>query len=142
MPLRGERGARRDPAAVWEALHEQATRAAGTTVLNGLSAHGEFALCVRLPGVTPYWQPDGWFLLSRDCASWARVTAGHTYRYGARDLLGEAETAVAWWHAEDCPRLFDFGVTVAPGRQEIWLREPAHIVGRLAEPALPPEDGG
>ncbi|WP_326595643.1 methyltransferase domain-containing protein [Streptomyces sp. NBC_01803] len=135
MPVRGQRAERLDVRAVWAATRQEAVRTGTDLDLNDLDAHGEFALNVRLPGVGCYRQEadGGWFFLSEDSGSWARLSGMAAFRYGSRDLLAEVATAAEWWRANDRPKLFDFGLTVTKDQQHIWLRSPQHIVASERE---------
>jgi hypothetical protein len=65
-----------------------------------------------------------------DSGSWARceVTLGATShpvaQHGPRRLWEEAEEAHTWWTEHDKPELDRFGLTVAPGKEWVWLDQP------------------
>ncbi|MEU1147434.1 hypothetical protein ACFYO9_10360 [Streptomyces sp. NPDC005863] len=40
-------------------------------------------------------------------------------------LWGEVEQSLALWHAAGAPTATEFGVSVEPGRQRIWLENAA-----------------
>lgn len=134
MPVRGQRVARPDVAAVWEATRDRAERLPTAPDLSDLDAHGRFALGVRLPGVACLAQPGGWFLLAGDGASWAQISGGCAWRHGPRDLLTEADAAATWWRKHGRPSLFDFGITVTKDEQRIWLHTPDNPVRTVPDP--------
>jgi protein-L-isoaspartate(D-aspartate) O-methyltransferase len=94
--------------------------------------HLQFALRVQLPDVqiTTAVDDDGinaW--LHDGASSWATLSAtsgGRTIAYqgGPRLLADEIEQAWDWWTAAGKPELYEWGMTVEPGRQQVWCREP------------------
>ncbi|TDC74015.1 protein-L-isoaspartate(D-aspartate) O-methyltransferase [Streptomyces hainanensis] len=136
MPVRGQGVVPLDVAGIWAATAGEAQRVSGgpSPELDGLDAHGRFALGVWLPGVVCWPQQDGWFLATDDGGSWARSAGSAWWRHGPRDLVREAADAVGWWQGEGSPSLFDFGITVTGDRQEIWLRSPERVVPNPRHP--------
>jgi protein-L-isoaspartate O-methyltransferase len=95
--------------------------------------HLRFALRVALPDVrmdTAY-DADGMNVWIHDGASsWAAYSAlggGRTvvHQGGPRRLADELDHAWDQWLADGSPGLYDYGMTVEPGRQYVWCREPA-----------------
>lgn len=128
MPVRGQRPERADLAALWSATKDRATATEERFDLADVDVHGEFALAVRMAGVTAYRQEGGWFLLAEDRKSWARLDGRIVWRFGDRDLFGEAQAALGWWRSQGRPRLYDFGMTVTFDDHRVWLGEPANEV--------------
>jgi protein-L-isoaspartate(D-aspartate) O-methyltransferase len=96
------------------------------------NAHLKFALRVQLPDVqvTTTVDDDGvnaW--LHDGVSSWAVFSAqggGQTvvHQGGPRRLADEAERAWDRWIADGSTQLWDYGMTVQPGRQFVWCRDP------------------
>ncbi|MBR7677957.1 protein-L-isoaspartate(D-aspartate) O-methyltransferase, partial [Streptomyces daliensis] len=120
MAVRGQRPTRPDISSIWNETRDAAEQVPGPLDID-LDVHGEFALAVTLPGVTPYKQDDGWFFLTDDEESWLRITGEKTTQYGTRDLIRSLRDALGWWERSGRPRLFDFGVTVTPESHTVWL---------------------
>lgn len=120
MPLRAHRaprGATPEPTA-W-----------GTPRTTGLAAAElrgpfEFYAGLALPGVV-LGQDDeraGW--LVHPDGSWARQAGLHVWQGGPRNLWDTAETAYTRWRRLGRPGRTRFGLTVEPGRQDLWLDRP------------------
>lgn len=110
--------------------------------------HAAFAVGVRVPNCQwlAFDDPEGsgeytLWLLDAGSRSWASVD----YEPGApefaveecgpRRLWTEVERAYRWWVRSGRPDRERFGVTVAPGRQTVWLDEPENAVsGGRREP--------
>ncbi|CCH30687.1 hypothetical protein BN6_33890 [Saccharothrix espanaensis DSM 44229] len=107
---------------------------------------GSFAVGVQVPDVQHSvahddTDPDVWELLlfHVDSGSWATVqttpdaTAASRFdvrQHGPRRLWDEVEAAHDWWHRHGEPDPDRFGMTLAGGRQTMWLDTPeteAHI---------------
>ncbi|MEU1630847.1 methyltransferase domain-containing protein [Streptomyces sp. NPDC020096] len=96
------------------------------------NAHLKFALRVALPDVqiTTAVDDDGvnaW--LHDGASSWATLSAlggGRTVAHegGPRRLVDELEHAWDRWITDGATELWDYGVTVEPGRQYVWCRDP------------------
>ncbi|MDH6136839.1 protein-L-isoaspartate O-methyltransferase [Kitasatospora sp. MAA4] len=91
-----------------------------------------FTLRVALPDLrittavdqdgTSAWLHDGrgsWATLSARPSGGARVHGG-----GPRRLADELAAAWAAWEAEGRPGVYDYGMTVRPDRQYVWLNDP------------------
>jgi protein-L-isoaspartate O-methyltransferase len=131
MPVRGQRRERTDLTTLWNATHTDAEASEEAHDLADLDdVHGEFALAALLPGVTCYRQTRGWFFLSENRRSWARIDGKTVHRYGDRDLIRDVRAASHWWRDRERPRLFDFGLTVTPEEQTVWLLSPENPVPR------------
>ncbi|MEU4803619.1 methyltransferase domain-containing protein [Actinosynnema sp. NPDC023587] len=105
---------------------------------------GMFAVGVQVPDVQHSVAHDDsdadvWELLlfHVDSGSWATVrttpdatTAGRfeVRRHGPRRLWDEVETAHGWWVGQGRPSRFEFGLTVTPDDQQVWLGEPDNTV--------------
>ncbi|MFC8454096.1 methyltransferase domain-containing protein [Kitasatospora sp. NPDC057223] len=91
-----------------------------------------FALRVALPDVrittavdadgTSAWLHDG-------AASWAALSAsadgpGAVHQGGPRSLADELDSAWLSWEKHDRPTPYDFGMTVRPDEQFVWLNDP------------------
>jgi len=120
MAVRGQREERPDLSALWRETRDKAETVMETPALE-LDTHARFALAVTLPGVSVFEQDDGWFVLSGDRASYVWIRGGSAGRFGSRDLLRDVHRALEWWGGVGKPRLWDFGVTVTPDEQTIWL---------------------
>ncbi|WHM36602.1 methyltransferase domain-containing protein [Streptomyces sp. BPTC-684] len=127
MAIRAQRHERPDLAGIWRATRDDAREDQQHQQLPALDVHGEFVLAACLPGVSAFQEGDGWFFLTGDRRSWARVDSDSALLYGPRDLIAEVRAALAWWEQHNRPRLFDFGATVTadgPGtRLTLWLGE-------------------
>ncbi|MCS0637782.1 methyltransferase domain-containing protein [Streptomyces sp. LP05-1] len=96
------------------------------------AVHLGFALRVALPEVriTTAADEDGMNAWLHDGdSSWATLSAvggGRTVadQGGPRRLADELERAWDRWSAAGEPDLYDFGMTVEPGRQYVWCRDP------------------
>ncbi len=94
--------------------------------------HLQFALRVQLPDVQISTAEDAdgvnaWLHDGR--SSWAMLSAtgdgkAVAYQGGPRRLADEVEQAWDWWLSVGAPELYDWGMTVEPGRQRVWCREP------------------
>ncbi|CAL9450504.1 Protein-L-isoaspartate O-methyltransferase [Streptomyces sp. enrichment culture] len=133
MPVRGQRMTPPDIGSLWEATWEDSEEIEGDAGLLDLgSAHARFALGVRSPGFSAQLQGDGVLLLSGDDASWLWVGRDACRRYGPRDLVAEAARFLAWWRERGCPRTEEFGMTVTPDEQRVWLRDASRVLLRSA----------
>ncbi|MFJ9343789.1 methyltransferase domain-containing protein [Streptomyces sp. NPDC101733] len=94
-------------------------------------AHLVFALRVSHPDIriTTRTIADGLLIQLHDGVdSWATATvdeAGNTTAYegGPRRLLADIEAGRRRWEAHGTPPLWDFGMTVTPGGQQVWAGE-------------------
>ncbi|QKV70121.1 methyltransferase domain-containing protein [Streptomyces harbinensis] len=132
MPVRGQRLTRPDVVALWDATWEDSEEIAGDAGLLELSsAAARFALGARLPGVCVLAHADGLLLVSEEAGSWAWTKGEATYRHGPRDLVTEAGRFLAWWREQGTPGTEEFGITVTPDEQRVWLREERHVLQRI-----------
>ncbi|WTW93791.1 protein-L-isoaspartate(D-aspartate) O-methyltransferase [Streptomycetaceae bacterium NBC_01309] len=110
-------------------------------VLSG-SRDAAFAVGLLLPGVRSHVHRTAGphsaaaldaltlWLADPDSRSWARVeyVPGQSEfaaeRFGPRDVLGEAEAALHWWHKAGSPARSRLGVTVRESGQVEWLDTP------------------
>ncbi|MGH4017496.1 MAG: hypothetical protein ACRDSL_26960, partial [Pseudonocardiaceae bacterium] len=74
----------------------------------------------------------------RDSRSWARLDADLTSpepwqvrQIGPRRLWDEVEAAYDWWHEQGEPGMDQFGVTISPVQQWLWLKQPENVVREL-----------
>ncbi|WP_432745001.1 methyltransferase domain-containing protein [Streptomyces sp. JH002] len=133
MPVRGQRMTHPDIGSLWEATWKDSEKIEGDAGLLDLgSAHALFALAVRAPGFSARIQGDGVLLLSGDDTSWLWVRRDACRRYGPRDLVAEAARFLAWWRERGRPRTEEFGMTVTPDEQRVWLRDPGRVLLRPA----------
>ncbi|MET9295500.1 methyltransferase domain-containing protein [Streptomyces sp. NPDC003077] len=136
MALRGQRRRRPDVAALWSATHDLAEESADDSGVRELAnVHARFAVAVVLPGVSFIRQgvQDEWFFLTADRASWAWARPdASSYWFGERNLLAEVEVALRWWTDRGKPPLTEFGMTVGPEAQILWIgdeRVPVPVIG-------------
>jgi hypothetical protein len=124
---------------------DSATGRRSTTGLNPARVTGP-GFCAwafaRLPDITmTYADEDGGtrrvWLTGRD-GSAATAAGGSGYgdgpfevwQYGPAALWDRAEAAWDAYEAEGCPQQGEFGLTATrDGRQEVWLRDPGHVIG-------------
>jgi hypothetical protein len=71
-------------------------------------------------------RPEHWLLASD--GSWARQDGTTIQEGGQRQLWTELEAAYDRWHDLGKPERQQFGLTVTPERQELWLDHPAQVV--------------
>ncbi|MFJ3880895.1 methyltransferase domain-containing protein [Streptomyces sp. NPDC090077] len=91
-----------------------------------------FGLRVWAPGIrfTTGRTEEGFTAWLHDGAdSWATVTGGGpdgalVHEGGPRNLFEDVESGWTHWQRHGAPGLYDFGMTVAPGRQTIWCMSP------------------
>lgn len=90
-----------------------------------------FALRVVLPDVQiTVREQDGGLIawLHDGKASWATLCStaddDKAYQGGPRRLADEIDAAWDWWLAQGQPGLYDFGMTVTPDDQVVWVRDP------------------
>ncbi|WP_232788805.1 methyltransferase domain-containing protein [Streptomyces odonnellii] len=90
-----------------------------------------FALRVALPDVriTTREKDEGVIAWLHDGkASWATLSStvsdDMAYQGGPRRLADEVDAAWDWWLAQDQPSLYEFGMTVTPDSQVVWVRDP------------------
>lgn len=145
----------RRPRAVVEDIVNEAATTDSTTSLHPYYVLGDdasFAVGLRLrPGMSPVVVFDDdvegspfytVYLLAPGSGSWAswRVEPGQReYRvrqYGPRRLMDEVADSYDWWVMEGRPRMGDFGLSVAPGGQRVWLRSPQNRVDRASTEPL------
>lgn len=104
-----------------------------------------FAIGTQVPGAFPWMEPydDGSYTLwLRDTAvtSWATVDfvpgrdTFEVCQSGPRDLWNEVEAAYRWWDGQGRPGFERFGLTVADGREWVWLDRPDHPVPLTRSP--------
>ncbi|WP_425583706.1 methyltransferase domain-containing protein [Streptomyces macrosporus] len=92
----------------------------------------------RLPDVTLTHAAEGGgqrvWLTGRDGS--AATAAGapndrefEVWQYGPDNLWDRAEAAWTEYLSQGCPPLENFGLTVTPDRQQVWLRTPGNVIG-------------
>ncbi|GAA4918611.1 methyltransferase domain-containing protein [Streptomyces coeruleoprunus] len=133
MPMRSHR--QQDAVPVDDST---ARRYAGVLAPRELLSLG-FALYAgaRLPGVRMWHSgtdPDVRVWLQDEKGSAATAGEEDVWQYGARDLWREVERVHAEYVRLGCPGHADFGLTVTPGGEGVWLRSPARILDALVHP--------
>lgn len=137
MRLRGQEDNYTGLSEVRERTWNQASRTTREVDISDLSEDwdAELAVALRLPDV---WirrnEEETWWIATGDATSWAaaRQRSEGTYRvkhWGPRDLFAEVAEALQWWRDSGRPKVTDFGMTVTPDDQQVWLREPDNTVG-------------
>ncbi|UQI45936.1 methyltransferase domain-containing protein [Streptomyces sp. HU2014] len=98
--------------------------------------HLRFAIRVLLPDVylTTKVDDDGTNVWLNDAASWAGLYAQGDgsiliCQGGTRRLADELDRAWGWWAAHDEPDLYDWGMTVTPSDQWMWVGDEKNRVG-------------
>lgn len=89
-------------------------------------AHGD---CRAIFETDPATGREILWLLAAD--AWASVLDGQVRQAGARKLWDEAVAAYQWWLQHNRPDRRDFGLTITPERQWVWLDHPANTITAL-----------
>ncbi len=104
-----------------------------------LGEDARFGIGLHVPDCRLTWElgNDGYletlWLLAPD--AWASVRDTVVRQAGARRLWAEVTAGYAWWLQSGRPTRDQYGVTVTPDHQHVWLDHPANLV-RVAESVI------
>ncbi|MEV4190680.1 methyltransferase domain-containing protein [Streptomyces toxytricini] len=142
MRLRQQRADRPPHGAYLKGRKWPADGARSTTALSPADVGGwveQFVIGLQMAGA--FWTVerygDGTYTLwtySTDTLSWASAdyepgaASFDVVQSGPRRLWDETEAAYRWWEGRGRPGFDRFGLTVADGREQVWLDSPDHPV--------------
>ncbi|MEV7018941.1 hypothetical protein [Streptomyces sp. NPDC093991] len=63
--------------------------------------------------------------------AWGDTGGGEfeVWQYGPADLWRQVQDVWEEYTALDAPAAGEFGLTLPPGGQRVWLRDPGHVIG-------------
>jgi hypothetical protein len=97
-----------------------------------LGEHARFGIGLRVPDCRLAWDlgEDGYlstlWLLAPD--SWASVHDSTIRQAGPRRLFDEVISAYTWWQHASRPHRDQYGITITPAGQSVWLDDPSRPV--------------